>query len=256
MPRYKEGKTRHPALLCMALIATIAAAPVHAEYFGLANGRTAFNTNANPLSIELGIVTGKFADADYDNPTLRLNYRLSDSIQLYGDLSKSSVGSLDETAFGVGAFYDMGNLFKFTESAYLKGSLHIAKLSKYISGGYSTSCSGPVINGNPFGDELVTIDQGWCYTTLDQGADSSDTVQAFSMEVLLAGKPIEALRFNDQLPSWYLNLGVNSFQGSSLGSEIGVGGGLVLPAGQGEAYAGVDIIDEFLFGLGYRYTIK
>ena len=236
-------------LLCATLIAAIASMPAQAEYFGLPNGRTGFNTNTPPLSVELGIVTGKFADLDYDNPALRLNYRLTDTVQLFGDLSKSSVGSLDETAFGVGAFYNMGKLFNFSESASLKGSVHIAKLSKYVSGGYSTNCSGPIFNGS-------TIDGGYCYAVGNPGSSKSDTIQAFSMEFLLAGKPIDKLRFRDQPASWYLNAGVNSFRGSSLGSEFGLGGGLVLPLGQGEAYTGVDMIDEVLLGLGYRYTIK
>lgn len=250
----KKGARRH-ITVCMALITMLMAANAQAEYLGLPNGRLGTFDPDQTLSVELGYVTGKIAGADYDNPGLRINYLLKDDIQLFADLSKTTVGRGDENAYGFGAFYKLGKLFKFTDFVTLKGSFHTIKLTRYISGGYSSNCTGPSPVINPF-DGSLTIDPGYCYPTLLDGSNSSNTVQIFAMELLFGGKPVEQLRFKDKLPSWYANLGVNSFQGSSLGSELSVGGGLVLPLGSGELYAGLDLIDELLMGIGYRYNLK
>lgn len=238
-----------------ATLATALCSTAQAEFFGLNNGRIGKFDTSNPLSIEFGLVTGKFAKVDYDNPTLRLNYSVSNNIQVFADLSKTSVGSDDETGFGVGVFYGLGKLFDFSETVTLKGSLHSAKLNKYVSGGFTTDCSGPMPIVNPY-DGTITIDPGYCYPVLLDGSSSTDTIKAFSMEVLIGGKPIKNLEVKGQYASWYLNAGVNSFHGSNLGSEFSAGGGLVLPIGPGEAYAGVDIISEVLLGIGYRYNLK
>jgi len=46
------------------------------------------------------------------------------------------------------------------------------------------------------------------------------------------------------------------FFGDDTENELGFGGGVVLPVGPGEAYAGVDLIDELQFGLGFRYFVQ
>jgi len=49
---------------------------------------------------------------------------------------------------------------------------------------------------------------------------------------------------------------VHTFSGIDVDSSIGFGGGLVLPLTNVEAYAGVDVIDEIIVGVGVRYAIR
>ncbi len=255
MPMVKYRECKRHIIVCMAFLIALIAGKAQAEYFGLNNGRLGNSGNPGSLSVELGLVTGKLVDLDYDNPTLRINYQLKEEIQLFADLSKASVGELDENAFGLGAFYSLGKLFSFSENVTFKGSIHKARLYKYNNGRLTPYCTGPTPVTNPF-DGSLTIDPGYCSSTLSPGSSNAESIQVFSFELLFGGKPIEALQFNSQHPSWYLNVGVNSFRGNNIGSEFGAGGGLVLPLDQGELYAGVDIINELLFGVGFRYAVK
>jgi hypothetical protein len=54
-----------------------------------------------------------------------------------------------------------------------------------------------------------------------------------------------------------INIGFGTFGGGSDSSmELQIGGGIYLPMGPGTLYAGADLIDEFIFGVGYRYGIQ
>ena len=39
-------------------------------------------------------------------------------------------------------------------------------------------------------------------------------------------------------------------------TELGFGGGIVIPNASGEFYLGIDIIDEMIFGGGFRYFLQ
>jgi len=56
---------------------------------------------------------------------------------------------------------------------------------------------------------------------------------------------------------WYGNIGIHRVKddgGSE--TEIGFGGGLIMPLANGEVYGGIDLIDELQFGIGYRHFIN
>jgi hypothetical protein len=87
-------------------------------------------------------------------------------------------------------------------------------------------------------------------------ADSEGDLSSLSFEVLVSGaKPLAANGL-----AWYSNFGFHrvgqDFGRSSSNSDFGLGAGLVLPTGLGEAYFGLDFIDEVTFGLGIRYFIS
>lgn len=54
--------------------------------------------------------------------------------------------------------------------------------------------------------------------------------------------------------SWYANIGLHRVDvNSNSETELLLGGGVVLPLSSGEAYFGIDLIDDLSIGLGYRY---
>ena len=62
--------------------------------------------------------------------------------------------------------------------------------------------------------------------------------------------------------NWYANAGLTrlavdfdqfGFSASDSDIELHLGGGIYMPIGPGTLYAGADLIDEFILGVGYRY---
>lgn len=47
-----------------------------------------------------------------------------------------------------------------------------------------------------------------------------------------------------------------TISGSDDEIELHLGAGVYLPMGPGELYGGADLIDEFIFSVGYRYPIN
>lgn len=78
-------------------------------------------------------------------------------------------------------------------------------------------------------------------------------IDGLSLEFLISGlSPISSSGLN-----WYANVGLHRLEIDGVDdSEFGIGGGLVLPASTGEAYVGIDMIDDIVFGLGYRYFFQ
>lgn len=75
---------------------------------------------------------------------------------------------------------------------------------------------------------------------------------AIVVELLISGlDPI-----TDSGLNWYANTGIHRFSGNGSDTELGIGGGVFMPLGPGEIYAGADFIDEIIFGLGFRYSIR
>ena len=81
------------------------------------------------------------------------------------------------------------------------------------------------------------------------------------MEALISGR--EPIADNGLM--WYANIGLHRLTadvggafggGSDTDNEFGFGGGVILPMGVGEVYAGADLIDELQFGVGYRYFLQ
>lgn len=181
-----------------------------AEVTGAANGRTADLTRMPDLSLDLHFNTGD----DYQNIGLRVNYRLSPGIILFGDIGQGEFDPLSGTPIGFGVFYGLEGIFENIDAA--------AKVSYHL------------------GD----------YDGLD--------VNVLALEFLISG--LEPIASNGLM--WYANAGIHRLDfdasgfGSSSDTELGFGGGVVLPVSNGEAFAGIDIIDETLFGIGYRYFFQ
>lgn len=213
------------SLAAFAVASTLLACHAHAEFLGLPNGRSANPDNQSELSAELGFVTGDMGSADYQNIGARLNYRVSPEVVLFGDLGASEYGDADGTPVGVGVIYHLSR-------QRISDKLDISAKASYHKGEYKVSG--------------VRID-----------------LSGLSFEAIISGRtPLAANGLG-----WYGNFGIHRLNsdtrvnrtlvGSSDSStEIGVGGGLVLPTGTGEAYAGVDLIDELTFGIGFRYFIR
>ena len=83
--------------------------------------------------------------------------------------------------------------------------------------------------------------------------DEAGDVDVLELEFLFSGT--EPIMANGLM--WYANIGLHRLDfGASSDTELGLGGGVVLPVALGEAYAGIDLIDELTFGIGYRYFFQ
>ena len=232
------------------LVLAIAPVSAHAELFGLPSGRLADLSQQSALSVEAGFITGKVAAQDYSQPSVRINYSLAENTLLFGDVGQSDIGDSKNTTFGAGVIYQMRNLFGFTRAVALKGSVH---QFKFDSNSLSSSCSGSTPVVNPF-DGSLSIDPGICSSSLRSAENKGN---AMALEVLVSGNPIAALnQLGFTSPTWYANAGFHTFNGVDIDSTIGLGGGLVLPFANAEAYVGLDIIDKTTFGFGVRYAIR
>ncbi len=206
------------SLFVFVLSMLVAAPYAQAEYLGLLNGRSANPGNQTDLSVELGIVTGDLGVVDYQNIGARVNYRVSPEIVVIGDVGVSEFGDADGTPFGLGILYHLSN-------QRISSALDISGKASYHTGEY------------------------------DVGGLKGD-VSSLSFEALFSG--VEPISANGV--SWYANVGFHrlnvDFGASDSSNELGFGGGLTLPTGRGEAYAGFDFIDEMTFGLGFRYYVQ
>lgn len=175
-----------------------------AELAGFHNGRTATLGQLPDLSVELGLSTGDYYEADYQNIGFRINFKLSEEILLIGDVSQLEIGIFDETAFGIGAFYALSGVAENYDTA-AKASFH-----------------------------------------------KSEDANIIAVEFLVSGQePI-----SDNGLMWYVNLGIHRVKDDGFSeTDFGFGGGVVLPTSSGEAYFGIDNIDEFTFGFGYRHFL-
>ncbi|MEE9320026.1 MAG: hypothetical protein V3U76_06230 [Granulosicoccus sp.] len=211
-------------ILLGASLLVLGSTAAHAELFGLLNGRSANPGSSPDLSVEGGVVFG-----DFQNIGARVNYRLSPVMVLHGDVGMSEIGNYgadaDGIAFGVGVFYFLDQQ-RFLEAADVgvHASFHMATLD--WDSGFGTS-----------GD----LD----YSNL-------------TVEALVSSK--EPISENGM--HWYANAGIHriAFDGGrgfdNSDMEIGFGGGVTMPYGPGEVYAGIDIVEEMMFGGGFRYFLQ
>lgn len=205
------------SVVAVALLSVGTAA--NAEFFGLQNGRSADLTKLSDLSVEGGFNTGD----DYDYFGVRINYRVTPGIIAYGDVGQTEFGAGDGTTFGIGLYYQLQDLISSADTS-IKASYHTGDLE------YTSSIG-----------------------LLGQTFRAEESVSALSIELLASGR--EPLSANGL--EWYAQLGIHRVDlgfGSS-DTELGFGGGVILPLGAGEAYFGIEHIDELIFGLGFRYNL-
>ncbi len=206
-------------LLSTVLVAaTLLVSNAQAEFFGLPNGRSANPANISDLSVELGFMTGDLDVTDYQNIGARVNFRVSQEIVVIGDIGVSEFGRADGNPVGLGILYHLSR-------QRISQSVDIAAKASYHSGQYSS------------------------------GGNDID-LSGLSLEALVSGRtPLVSNGLN-----WYGNFGYHRLTveagNRDSTNEFGIGAGLVLPTGAGEAYLGVDLIDETTFGLGFRYFVQ
>lgn len=200
------------------IAATLLVSNAQAEFFGLPNGRSANPANLSDLSVELGFMSGDLDVTDFQNIGARVNYRVSSEIVIIGDIGVSEFGRADGNPVGLGILYHLSR-------QRISQRVDIAAKASYHSGEYSTGG--------------IDID-----------------LSGLSLEALVSGRtPLASNGLN-----WYGNFGYHRLSvkagNNDSTNEFGVGAGLVLPTGAGEAYVGVDLIDETTFGLGFRYFVQ
>lgn len=200
-----------------AVVLLMLGTSVQAEYLGLLNGRTAAPGDMTELSAELGLVAGDLDRFSYQNIAARINYRLTDETVLIGDIGVSEFSDFDGTPYGLGLLYHLSR-------QRISDRVEIAGKVSYHRGTYKF--------GNSKGD-----------------------LSSLAFEILISGREPLAEDIN-----WYSNVGYHrisaDLQTSDSTNELGLGAGLVLSTGPGAAYAGIDYIDEFTFGLGFRYFVQ
>lgn len=202
---------------CVIVVLLILGNSAQAEYLGLINGRTAAPGDMTELTAELGLVAGDLDRFSYQNIAARINYRLTDELVLIGDIGVSEFGDADGTPYGLGMMYHLSR-------QRISDRVEIAGKVSYHQGRYKF-------------------------------ANSRGDLSSVAVEVLVSGRDPLAENIN-----WYTNLGYHRISVdlgvSDATNELGLGGGLVLSTGPGEAYVGIDYIDEFTFGLGFRYFVQ
>lgn len=208
-------------ILLGASLVLLGTTSAHAEYLGLLNGRSANPGSSPDLSVEGGAALG-----DIQNFGARVNYRLSPVMVLHGDVGMSEFFNADGMSFGVGVFYFLDQQrFLETADVGVHASFHMA--------------------------------------SLDFGYNVDLDTSNLTVEALISSKePI-----SDNGMHWYANVGIHRMAfdyGSRAGfgsadssnMEIGFGGGVTMPYGPGEVYAGIDFVEEMMFGGGFRYYMQ
>ena len=196
-----------------------AAGAAHAEFLGTLNGRSANPGGLSPLSVEGTFVTGNL----FQNLGGRVNYQVSPELVVFGGLGlieygPSGFNDADGVGFGLGAFF------------YLARQRILPQFDMGVKASYH------------FGEAEF------------DGNGGEFDLSGVSVETLISSQtPIGQAEI-----SWYANLGLNFLDFDSVGdeTELLIGGGVYLPVGPGELYGGIDLIDEFAFGAGYRYFVR
>ena len=227
----------------VALLAAITVAPAaHAEYFGQLSGRTAQLSAQTGISVGVGLTQGDFGVNDYRNLSARVNYAVKPSLHVFGDFGMTAIGSADDPAIGFGALYSadafLGKYVPNLHTAF-KGSYHTVTLD---GGGSGFS---------PFFNNVGPSGIGEFIPLTFSGGGSTD-IDALSLEVLFSGKRTIGNGIN-----WYGNVGIHNLDaGARSTTEFGLGGGLTRKFNFGDGFIGVDMIDELIYGIGFRYYVK
>ena len=107
----------------------LASAQIHAEYFGLPNGRSADLSSMPAKSVEAGFVTGDLADVSYQGFGIRFNALVSPDSMFYFDINQTEIEDADGTILGIGFFYQLEGLLQNTDTA-IKGAFHDGKVKQ------------------------------------------------------------------------------------------------------------------------------
>ena len=173
------------------------------------------------MSVEVGYVN----EGDFSNLSGRFIYQYSPLVSVYGDFGTLERASDEGTAFGLGAtFYLAKQRFMPVLDVGVRASYHLASVDNGISGGTESDIS----------DMAVAVHFGSKEPFFSYGLKWYGVVSyhRYSVES---------------------SIGTQSFDSSS--SDVGLGAGVYMPLGSGEAYVGLENLDEMYFGIGYRYFL-
>ncbi len=208
---------RGMACASLALVTTALPHVASAEYLGLIGGREATPERSSKLSAELGIVTGELEGEDYQNIALRLNYLYTPQLVITGTIGVGELGESDGTPFGVGALYHLSN-------QRISDAIEIAGTASYHRGNY------------------------------DLGITDGD-INALALGLIVSGvKPImqNGMAWYTSVGFQHVNVDVSALDSAS---DFGLGAGVLLPTGLGNAYLGFEYFDSLTIGLGIRYFV-
>lgn len=198
------------------------AAPLQADLFGLANGRSANMDNMAGMSVEAGLTF----ESDLSTYGVRFNYKVNPDMMVFGDLGLSENGPASGMSFGAGVFYQLRDvsLIENTDTA-VKLSYHSANLEW-------DACSDAFFG---FGGDLCDF----------KGS-------SLAIEGLISGDQLADTQFG-----WYGNVGLHMVDfGGGSSSELGLGAGITGDTSFGQFYAGIDLIDSFFIVGGVRYHLQ
>lgn len=193
-----------------------------ADFLGLINGRTADIINEPQMTVEGGMSL----QSDFNTIGGKLNFKVAPDMLIYGGLASvdADAGGSD-IAFGGGVVYQLGQSLIAGMDMAVKGSYHMWDGGESFTGGkidYSLS---------DFGVELLISPQE---QSVAQGVKVFGMVGLHRVASEVSGG---GLKFSDD------------------SMEIALGGGASMLLGPGEAYAGIELIDELFIGAGYRLAL-
>lgn len=202
--------------LVLAMTGVMVSGHASAEALGFAFGRSANVANYAGLSVEGAAQVG-----DLDTLGARATVKINDRAAVYGDFGIADFDYGDDgLTLGGGLIYSIPGLLPDLDTA-LTGSFHYAS-----------------------GDDI-----DWNNIAL-RGVVSGDVPT------------------RDVTLTWYGNVGLdviswdadNLCNGNGCGddsdTEVALGGGVILPVGPGEAYGGLEYIDDVLLAVGYRVGLQ
>ena len=228
-------------LLMGGSLTLLVASGAHAEILGLPDGRTADpGADVGAISIEGGYVTGDLASSvDYTSFGGRLNYQASPELTVFADFAQPEVGfagDFDGNAFGGGVYYHLA------EQTFLQNFDLAAKVS------YHTSSLDQTVAGETFDADLTNLQ-------VVALASGKEPLSANGLEWYAAAG---VQRLDQDYGFTAVNQVAAPFNFSVSGADtvLSAGGGLILPVGPGELYAGVEKADGITFGGGFRFSIQ
>lgn len=175
---------------------------------------------------------------------LTVNGRLAD-VQ---HLPRQSIEGKVEIASGGSNLTSIGGRFnyKYSNKLLLTGTL--ASLSDNSGDTTLVSVSGQYV----IDDVLRTMDLASFASLGTLSGDADGNLWTLGL-VTNSRKPFGA---NNNI-FWYGNVFISRISDNGRGdNDIGIGGGLVMPTPTGEFFGGIDLIDDPIIGLGFRYFMK
>lgn len=86
-----------------------------------------------------------------------------------------------------------------------------------------------------------------------QRLSADDGINLFTVGAIASSR--EPIGANKNI-FWYSNVFIARANGATSETDIGFGGGLIMPSVSGEWFTGIDIIDDPVVGFGFRYFLK